>query len=120
MKGSRHPVTDSGLENLVTLISENLARGRRAGESVVRNHGRETVYGRRTQKVEIIFPKDRTEGYYSYRAELNLDLEKKLPIRVRIYDWDDMLVESYGYEDVRLDAGLTEADFDPENPEYRF
>jgi hypothetical protein len=120
MRGSRHPVTDSGLENLVNLILENLAKGRKTGEVIVRDHGRETVYGRRTQKIELIFPKNRTKGYYSYRAELNLDLEKKLPIRALIYDWDDMLIESYGFEDVRLDAGLTEADFDPDNPEYRF
>jgi len=47
-------------------------------------------------------------------------VETKLPVRVNIYDWDDTLLESYGYETVKLNAGLTEADFDPNNSEYRF
>ncbi|MFA4920196.1 MAG: DUF1571 domain-containing protein [Thermodesulfovibrionales bacterium] len=51
---------------------------------------------------------------------MNFDVETKLPIRVHIYDWNDTLIESYGYEATTLDAGLTEADFDPNNPAYRF
>jgi len=57
---------------------------------------------------------------YCYRALMNFDVETKLPIRVHIYDWNDTLIESYGYEATTLDAGLTEADFDPNNPAYRF
>jgi len=120
MRGSRHPVTDSGLDNLVKLIRENLRKGTRAGEADFRVHGEEIVYGQRTQKVEIIFPRNKAKGYYCYRAVLYLDTMKKLPIKVQIYDWDNALVESYGYEAIRLDAGLSEADFDQNNPEYRF
>jgi Protein of unknown function (DUF1571) len=31
-----------------------------------------------------------------------------------------VLVELYGYEDLRLNAGLTEKDFDPANAAYGF
>lgn len=120
MKGSRHPVTDSGLENLVKLIGENVEKGIRAGEVDFREHGEEKVYGTITQQIEIIFPRNKARGYYCYRAVVNLDAEKKLPVMVQIYDWNDILLEKYGYEAVRLDAGLTEADFDPVNAEYRF
>ncbi len=120
MQGSRHPITDTGLEHMVRLIYENLAKGMKTGEVDFRNHGRENVYGQGTLKTEIIFPRNRAKGYYCYRAVLYLDTVKKLPIRVQIYDWDNMLVESYGYEALKLDAGLSEADFDPDNPEYRF
>ena len=30
------------------------------------------------------------------------------------------LLESYTYYDVKLNVGLTEDDFDPANPEYRY
>ncbi len=120
MKGSRHPVTDSGIENLVKLIRENLEKGVKSREIDLREQGEERVYGRTTRKVEIIFPKNKARSYYCYRALINLDVETKLPVKVHIYDWDNTLVESYGYEAVKLDAGLTEADFDPTNPEYRF
>jgi len=51
---------------------------------------------------------------------VHLNLEKRLPIKIQMFDWDDQLVESYGYENLDLDAGLTDADFNPKNPEYRF
>lgn len=120
MKGSRHPVTDSGIENLVKLISENLEKGVKAREIDLREQGEERIYGRATKRVEIIFPKDKARSYYCYRALINFDAETKLPVRVHIYDWDDTLLESYGYEALKLDAGLTEADFDSTNSEYRF
>lgn len=120
MKGSRHPVTESGIENLVKLIRRNLEEGAGARDIVLREQGEERVYGRTTRKMELILPKNKAKSYYCHRALINLDVETRLPIRVQIYDWDDTLLESYGYEAVKLDAGLTEADFDPRNAEYRF
>jgi outer membrane lipoprotein-sorting protein len=43
-----------------------------------------------------------------------------LPIYVEIFDWQNELVERYGYRDLRLNPGLTDADFDPKNPAYGF
>jgi len=59
MRGSRHPVTDSGLENLVKLIRGNLRKGTKTGEADFRVHGEEIVYGQRTYKAEIIFPRNK-------------------------------------------------------------
>ena len=120
MKGSRHPVTDSGIENIVKLIKGNLEKGLKAHEINLKEQGEEKIYGRTTKRIEVIFPKSKAKGYYCYRALINLDAETKLPVRVQIYDWDDTLLESYGYEAIKLNAGLTEADFDPTNSEYRF
>jgi outer membrane lipoprotein-sorting protein len=120
MKGSRHPVTDTGLENIVRVIGRDLRRGVKAAEVTFKDHGEEMIYGRATREVEGIFPKDMGKGYYCFRAVIYFDVETRIPTKVMIYDWDDELVENYGYEDLRLDAGLTDADFDPGNPEYRF
>ena len=120
MRGCRHPIKDSGLDHLVKVIGNNVRSGMKSGELDFREEVEETVYGRRTQRMEIILPRDKTRGYYSYRARLSLDIEKKVPIKVQIYDWDNNLVEDYGYEDLKLNANLTDADFSPKNPEYRF
>ena len=75
-------------------------------------------------------------------ADLTLvDLEHTRPVRneetftkVRwspwhgreLYGWPTQaggqppLVEEYTYRDVRVNVGLTDADFDPENPNYNF
>lgn len=120
MKGSRHPINDSGLDHLVKVIGDNVRRGMKGGELEFREADKETVYGRRTQQVEITLPRDKTRGYHSCRTRLNLDLEKKIPIKIEIYDWDNNLVEDYGYEDLKLNMNLTDVDFSPKNPEYRF
>ncbi len=120
MKDNRHPVTDSGLENLMNFINENVQRGIKTSEVIFKTPCEEIIYGRKTVKIEGIFPKDKTKGYYCHRAIINFDLEQKVPIKVQIFDFGNNLIESYGYEDLRLNAGLTEADFDPKNPTYRF
>jgi hypothetical protein len=86
----------------------------------VRDRGEETVYGRKTTRLEGVFPKEKTTTYYCHRAVVNIDTELKLPIKVQIFDAADVLVETYGYEDLRLNAGLTEKDFDPSNAAYGF
>ena len=120
MKGSRHPITDSGIENLLNLIGRNLKKGIGRGEISIRQLEAEKIYGRDTRQIEIVFPESPARGYYCYRAVINIDAESELPIRVQIFDWDDKLVESYGYEAVEMNAGLTDADFDPRNPAYGF
>jgi len=120
MENSRHPITDAGLENLVKKISSNLQRGLQTGEFTSTNHGEQTVYGRKTQELEGILPKDPSKGYYCYRCIVNLDVETKMPIKTQIFDWDDQLVECYGYEQLSLNPGLGDKDFDPKNPEYHF
>jgi len=120
MKGSRHPITEVGLEHLVKMFGENLRRGLRSGELEYRISKEGTVFGRRIQSVELIFPRDPRNGYYCHRSILNLDIEKRVPIRVQVFDWEENLIEDYGYEDLTLDAGLTDSDFDPRNPKYRF
>lgn len=120
MKGNRHSILDAGLEKLVIKIGANLRKGLKNNEFTLKEHGEETVGGRKTMKVEAIYPKEKAKGYYCYRAVLNLDFEMKVPIKIQIFDWDDRLVEYYWYEDLKLNAGLTDADFDPKNPDYRF
>ncbi len=120
MENSRHPITEAGLANLVKLIDSNLRRGLRAGELTSKDRGEQTIYGRKTRELEGILPKDPSKGYYCYRCIVNLDVETKMPIRTRIFDWDDQLVECYGYENLNLNPGLSDKDFDPKNPEYHF
>lgn len=120
MENSRHPITEAGLENLVQKIGSNLRRGLKSGELISKDHGEQTVYGRKTRELEGILPKDPAKGYYCYRCVVNLDVETSMPIQTRIYDWNDQLIESYGYENLKLNPGLSDKDFDPNNPEYHF
>jgi hypothetical protein len=120
VRGSRHSITESGLEHFLRVLGSDLHGGIQLGEFTCRELGEEMVYGCQSQKVEYLFPKDETKGYYCYRAIINIDIGTKIPTRVRIYAWEGVLVEDYGYESLKLNAGLTDADFAMENPEYSF
>jgi outer membrane lipoprotein-sorting protein len=120
MENSRHPITEAGLHKLVERIASNIRRALRSGELTSKDHGERTVYGRKTREFEGILPKDASKGYYCYRCIVNLDIETKMPIRAQIFDWENRLVECYGYERLKLNPGLSDKDFDPKNPDYHF
>ncbi len=113
MQGSRHPITEAGLGYLIRLFGDNFRRGWVSGELEYWIGGEEILYGRRTLRLEARFPKDPRKGYYCYRTIMNLDIEKKIPVRVQVFDWEEKLVGDYGYENILLNAGLTDADFKP-------
>ena len=69
---------------------------------------------------KCVFPRDGAKDYDGYRYVINQDVETKMLVRIRIYDRDDQVLESYGYENLDLRARLADADFDPNNPDYRF
>jgi len=121
MKGNRHPVTDMGIGNLLKVVQSNIARAKKNGDSItVVKLGEEKVFSVDTIKLEATFPKEKEKGYYCYRAVFWADKERKLPVKIMVYDWDDQLVEDYAYENLKFDVGLTDKDFDPTNKEYNF
>lgn len=58
--------------------------------------------------------------YYSARGSVWVSPETLLPTRIEIFDAEDRLWERYLYSEVQTNVGLTDLDFDPANPDYRF
>lgn len=58
--------------------------------------------------------------YYAGRLDVCVDRENGMPLRLVIWDFDGTLYERYEHRDLRIDAGLSDEDFDPKNPAYRF
>ncbi len=120
MADNLRPVTSTGIGFLLEAVATNIRKASKRGELTFSARGEELVYGRKTQVLEMIFPKARARDFDGYRHVINQDVESKIPVRIRVYDRDDQLVESYGYENLHLNAPLADADFDPKNPEYHF
>ena len=68
----------------------------------------------------------RSPEFLFHSVKVFIDRELGLPIRFEAYDWPAKagvapeLVEEYTYRDLRLNVGLSDADFDPANPAYSF
>ncbi|MGB8434964.1 MAG: DUF1571 domain-containing protein [Burkholderiales bacterium] len=120
LAGNLRPVTSTGIGYLLQTVALNTRKAIEAGELTFSEGGEVDVYGRSTQILEVVLPRDKAKDYDGARFVINQDLASKILLRIRVYDRDDQLVESYGYENLDLEAPLSDADFDPQNPAYHF
>lgn len=58
--------------------------------------------------------------HYCRRAIVYIDTTINLLVKLEIFDWDNNLYEFYEFKDIKLNVGLTDTDFDPKNPAYKF
>lgn len=120
MAGNLRPVTSTGIGYLLETVAINMRKAIEAGDLRFSGRGEENVYGRNTQVLEVVLPNEIAQDYDGARFVINQDAESKILLRIRVYDRDGRLVENYGYENLDLDAPLSDADFDPKNPAYHF
>jgi outer membrane lipoprotein-sorting protein len=121
MENNLRSVTSIGVGFLLQTVAVNMRKAIKAGVLTFTDRGKENVYGRDTQVMVIdILPYENAEDYDGAQFVINQDVESKILLRIRVYDRDGRLVENYGYENLNLDAGLSDADFVPKNPEYDF
>lgn len=115
MKGNRHPVTEAGIGHLLDLIGENLRRAKENGDEggirAEEDMGGASVF-------RAVFPPGK--GYYAHDIRIRYDDVLRLPVKVTVLGWDNELLEEYEYEGIRVNVGLMDSDFDPDNPCYGF
>jgi outer membrane lipoprotein-sorting protein len=120
MKNELRPVTSTGVGFLLQTVAINMRKAIKAGALTFTDRGKENIYGRDTQVKVIDIRHENAEDYDGAQFVINQDVESRILIRIRVYDRDGRLVENYGYENLNLDARLSDADFDPKNPGYDF
>jgi hypothetical protein len=126
MMGNRNPITDSGMKNILLKLKAVLARPEALSTYQFASlEGEEVVDKRPCFAMEIRNPKPTRDNLYA-RSKITFDREWGLPVRFQRWYWSaatggkELLVEDYAYEQVKFNCGLTDKDFDPENPEYDF
>ena len=125
MRGQRYPITEIGMEKLVQQMIEKGQRDRQYAECKVDFFREAKVDSRSCRMVQILHPEKRPHFDF-YRAQVFFDDELKLPVRYASWSWpadpngQPPLDEEYNYTKVKINVGLTERDFDPDNSEYNF
>lgn len=129
MEDNRHPITDAGIGYTTHLIWADLTRARK------KNEGELTLLKKRDgdgtavlclravlppEKVKRGLKKTSPEQYYAAAAEIYLDAETFFLSSITVYNPKGELLEKYSYREVKVNVGLTDRDFDPDNDEYRF
>lgn len=126
MAGQRYPITEIGFENLLAkLIIKGLVDRNRDADVQVRFVEGKSVDNRPASMIEILHP-EKVGGMEYYIARIYIDDEWNIPTKLESYYWPEteggepLLLESYTYTNLKLNVGLTDQDFDIENPEYNF
>ena len=75
-------------------------------------------------RLRIVHP-EKQEPFTFHIAEIDIDMERMIPIRLATWDWplaeqEPPLIEEYTYHNIKLNPGLKDLDFDPENPAYNY
>lgn len=125
MNNNRYPITEAGIENLVTRLLEKGDRDRKRDECEVNFRKNAKINDRTCTVLQVIHPVER--DYFDFHiAEIFIDDEYQVPVRYAAYTWPTaagekpVLQEEYTYLKLKLNVGLTANDFDYKNPKYNF
>ncbi len=118
MRQNRHTIREAHLGHVVSLILANYEKAKQRHELNASFKGKELAGGTETLLYEAVFPPN--QGYYGHVILVNMDRTNGLPVRIRVSGWKKELLEWYEYSDLKLNVGLTDRDFDRDNPEYGF
>lgn len=126
MKDQRYPITEIGMEKLAEKLIETATRHRQFGECDVKFYKEAKIGDHPCWMFEVIHPVKR-DHFDFYRAQVFFSHELKMPVRYVSWSWpvepgdeDGVLEEEYTYLNVEVNVGLTDHDFDVDNPNYRF
>ncbi len=125
MRENRYPITEVGFERLTDRLIEVIENDMLYDECEVTFYKGAKVNGRSCTRVEVVHPIER-DHFEFHRAMVFVDDEYLLPVGYASFYWPrepggkPRLLEEYIYTDVELNVGLTDADFDRDNPKYGF
>lgn len=125
MMGQRYPIYKIGIENLVSELIVKGEAQRKHGKCEVNFFKNARIDDRTCLLIEVINPVQ-LPGLEFYRAHIFIDNELNVPVRYAAWSWPEApggepaLLEEYTYRNIRLNVGLTDLDFSPENPAYQF
>lgn len=125
MEGNRYPITEIGFQTLAVRLLEVLEQELKYDDGVVQVFENAKVGERACTHYRLIH-NQRRPGLTYHMAEVSMDDELGVPIYYAAYDFPaqeggkPVLLEQYFYVDVKLNVGLTDRDFEADNPEYQF
>jgi hypothetical protein len=125
MRGQRYPITEIGIENLTVKILQTASRDRQYAECQVQFYKNAKIGDDICDMFEVIHPVKR-DHFDFYRARVYFSQKHQIPIRYASWSWpseaggEPVLEEEYTYLQFKPNVGLTDRDFDTDNPAYRF
>lgn len=118
LKYNRHTIRESDIGHVLEIVEQNYEKAKLDKEAVIAFDGEEQLSGGPAWRFKAVFPDGR--GYYGNIVYFHIDKKLSLPVKITVYGWRNELLEEYYYEDLKVNTGLTEKDFDVNNSQYAF
>ncbi len=125
MQGQRYPISEIGITKLVQKLIERGELDRESPDVTVTMTKGVKLEGLDVEFI-VVTRQQPTSGENNFsRAEIVLDAKRLIPLRYTAFGWPKEgetapLLESYTYSNVKLNVGLSDNDFNPKNPEYKY
>lgn len=125
MRGQRYPLTEIGVENMIVKLIERGEKAMRHEDVTCEFRKGAKLKDRVCTVLEVTQPTQRPDAEF-YQAQVFMDDQLNMPIRYVSYHWPEHpggqgeVIEEYNYLNLKINVGLTDADFDPNNEDYNF
>ncbi len=125
MEGNLHPMYEMGFARFLDILLEKGKRDRDCQDCQVTLTRNITIDDRPCLLLEVRHPEQK--GAIDFHiARIYIDIGHQIPIGYEGYLWPEkpgdppVLIEKYLYTQIQLNVGLTDLDFDPDNPDYDY
>ena len=122
---SRYPVSESGMIDMVRKLVDVGTADMQYGECDVQIFDDVKVDGRSCKCVQVVHPRRRSVFLF-HIVRIFITKDVPIPVRYEAYDWpagdseSPPLIEEYTFQDVRLNVGFSDAEFQRNYREYKF
>jgi len=122
---TNYSITEIGIRTMIVRLIEVARADMKYGECQVQFFDGAKINGRECKCMQVTHPVRRKEFKYNI-ARIFIDKELNLPIRYASWTWPEepggkpVLFEEFTYLNLKTNTGMTDADFDRDNPEYHF
>ena len=124
MQNQRYPLTQIGILNLTRRLVDVASEDVKYGECEVKYFKGAKINDRTCTCIQVVHPVPRKNFLFNV-ARIFVDDGLNVPVRYEAYDWPKTPggppepIEEYTYLNLKINVGLTDADFDRNNPAYR-
>ncbi len=118
LKYNRHTIIEADIGHILKIFETNYEMARTDKDAAIAFEKEELLDSRSTWRFKAVFPAGK--DYYGHVIYINIDKDLHLPLKIIVHGWNMELIEQYYYEDLKIDVGLTEEDFDVTNKKYLF
>lgn len=125
MAENLHPISEIGIAKMLELQLNQWNQELQFGEVDVKFFPNAKLGSTDCKVIETSHPVPRS-GFKFHRTRLYIDKSNNIPIRIEQYGWPDRsggeapLIEEYSYNNLKINPGFTDRDFDTRNPAYRY